>query len=133
MRTLIVLLMAAVLSTTVQASDESGEKSIQHLKVADVTSIEDARKIFIEKTSEIRSKRDLDEAELQQIHVITYTLEKSVEFFTFNLIGDNKKLADDLAVVVENIHLNSERNRKEQTKKHLNQYFVLADRLIASF
>ncbi|AZZ97112.1 DUF6746 family protein [Pseudoalteromonas sp. R3] len=129
MKTLIVLLMTAVVAFSAHAD----EKSIQHLKVADVTSVEDARKIFIEKTSEIRSKRDLDAAELQDIHVITYTLEKSVEFFTLNLIGDKKKLAEDIAVVVEDIHINSERNRKEETQKHLNQYFVLADKFIKSF
>ncbi|WP_247749638.1 DUF6746 family protein [Pseudoalteromonas viridis] len=129
MKTLIVLLMSAVLAFSAQAD----EKSIQHLKIADVTSVEDARKIFIEKTSEIRSKRDLDTAELQEIHVITYTLEKSVEFFALNLIGDKKKLAEDIAVVVENIHINSERNRKEETRKYLNQYFVMADTFIKGF
>ncbi|WP_240657351.1 DUF6746 family protein [Pseudoalteromonas rubra] len=129
MKTLIVLLMSAVLAFSAQAD----EKSIQHLKIADVTSVEDARKIFIEKTSEIRSKRDLDAAELQEIHVITYTLEKSVEYFALNLIGDKKKLAEDIAVVVENIHINSERNRKEETRKYLNQYFVMADTFIKGF
>ncbi|WP_125778763.1 DUF6746 family protein [Pseudoalteromonas rubra] len=129
MKTLIVLLMSAVLAFSAHAD----EKSIQHLKIADVTSVEDARKIFIEKTSEIRSKRDLDAAELQEIHVITYTLEKSVEFFALNLIGDKKKLAEDIAVVVENIHINSERNRKEETRKYLNQYFVMADTFIKGF
>ncbi|RZM84817.1 hypothetical protein C3B51_02495 [Pseudoalteromonas rubra] len=121
--------MSAVLAFSAQAD----EKSIQHLKIADVTSVEDARKIFIEKTSEIRSKRDLDAAELQEIHVITYTLEKSVEYFALNLIGDKKKLAEDIAVVVENIHINSERNRKEETRKYLNQYFVMADTFIKGF
>ncbi|WP_046003074.1 DUF6746 family protein [Pseudoalteromonas rubra] len=129
MKTLIVLLMSAVLAFSAHAD----EKSIQHLKIADVTSVEDARKIFIEKTSEIRSKRDLGADELQEIHVITYTLEKSVEFFTLNLIGDKKKLAEDIAVVVENIHINSERNRKEETRKYLNQYFVMADTFIKGF
>ncbi|WP_445354867.1 DUF6746 family protein [Microbulbifer sp. EKSA008] len=133
MRTLIALLFAVTFATTAQASPASGEKPIQHLKVADVTSMKDAKKIFIEKTAEIKSKQKLNPAELHQIHVITYTLEKSVEYFAENLKGERQKLAKDIAVVVENIHINSENNRPEKTRKDLNHYFKLAEKFEAGF
>ncbi|GAA5441900.1 hypothetical protein Misp06_00061 [Microbulbifer sp. NBRC 101763] len=133
MRILIALLFAVTFATTAQASDASGEKPIQHLKVADVTSMKDAKKIFIEKTAEIKGKQKLDAAELHQIHAITYTLEKSVEFFAENLKGEKQELAKEIAVVVENIHLNSENNRVEKTRKDLKEYFKLADKFAAGF
>lgn len=105
------------------------EKPVQHLKVADVTSAIEAKKVFFETTAQIKSKKILDEQELHDIHFITYSLEKSIAYYAENLTGKSQKLAEKMAVVVEDIHINSENNRKEQTKKHLKKYFELAAKL----
>jgi hypothetical protein len=65
--------------------------------------------------------------------VNTYTLEKSIEYFGLNLDGEKQAISKKLAGIVENIHINSENNRKEQTKKYLNEYFELADKLASKF
>ena len=117
-------------SLSALAAGESKEKPTQHLKVADVISMEQAKEIFIDKTAEIRNKRTLDMEEASQIHIITYTLEKSVAFFVANLKGEKQELAEEIAVVVENIHVASERNRLEKLQKHLKEYFDLVDKFI---
>ena len=106
---------------------------VQHLKIADVTSMQDAKKIFIDKTAEIKARKKLDPAELQQIHFITYSLEKSVAYFVENLEGSRQELAKEIAIVVEEIHLSSENNRREETEKHLNEYFGLAEKFMSGF
>ena len=93
----------------------------------------EAKKIFLEKTFEISSKQKLDEAELQQIHIVTYTLEKSVEYFAENLTDEKQELVKEIAVVVENIHLNSENNRKKDTQQQLIKYFELANKFIYKY
>lgn len=133
MKKLFLLLFAFVFASHVLAGGDSEEKPIQHLILADVASMEDAKQIFIEKTSEIKSKKKLDELELQQIHVITYSLEKSVAYFAQNLKGDRQDLAKEIAIVVEDIHLDSENNHQDKTKEHLNKYFDLAEKFISGF
>lgn len=110
--------------------DDDKSKPVQHLKIADVTSFDAAKKIFIEKTAEIKSKTKLDPMELQQIHFITYSLEKAVAYFAENLKGDQQKLAMKIAEVVENVHLASENNRKSETVKNLSEYYKLAESLL---
>ena len=107
--------------------DGDKTKPVQHLKIADVTSFASAKKIFIDKTAEIKSKTKLDPTELQQIHFITYSLEKAVAYFAENLKGDQQKLAMKIAEVVENVHLASENNRKSDTVKNLSEYYKLAE------
>jgi hypothetical protein len=122
-----ILVLAFGLHIVVGEASEEGP--VQHLKIAEVTSMEDAEKIFQEKTAEMKSKKKLDPLELQQIHVITYSLEKSVAYFAENLTdATGQELAKEIAVVVEDIHVNSENNRQEQTKNYLNEYFDLAKR-----
>ena len=127
------LVLTGCESTALAPAGETKKAPVQHLKVAEVTSMEDAEKIFVEKTAEIRSKAKLDVPELQEIHVATYTLEKSVAYFAENLTGARQELAKEIAVVVEDIHINSENNRKETTQQHLARYFELADKLISGF
>ena len=117
----------------VMASNESKEEPVQHLKIPDVTSMKDAKKIFIETTSEIKSKKNLDQLELQQIHIITYSLEKSVAYFVENLKGERQELANEIAVVVEDIHISSENNRQKEAETYLNKYFNLAEKFISGF
>lgn len=130
MKNLAGLLLALSFSASVMASDISKEEPIQHLVVPNVTSVEEAKKVFLESTFQINSKQKLDDAELQQIHIITYSLEKSVAYFAENLTEEGRTLLKEIAVVVENIHLNSENNRKEETRKQLAAYFKLANLFI---
>ena len=132
MKALIALLFAITLVTPAYASDQPDAEPIHHFKLADLTSAADAKRIFIEKTAEMKSKTNLDAAALHEIHIITYTLEKSVEFFTQNLTGNQQAQAKALAIVVEDIHLSSENNQTDKTQQHLNQYFQLADKFIAA-
>ncbi len=133
MKQLALLVFSMLLSLSVLAADESKEKPTQHLKIADVNSMEEAKEIFIDKTVEIRNKKTLNLEEVSQIHIITYTLEKSVAYFAENLKGEKQKLAKEIAVVVEDIHIASESNRLEKLKKHLNEYFDLVDKFIFCF
>jgi hypothetical protein len=122
-----------IFSLSVLAGDESNEKPTQHLQVADVQSMEEAKAIFLDKTAEIRAKKPLNLENASQIHIITYTLEKSVAYFAENLTGDRQELAKEIAVVVEDIHIASEGNRLEELKEHLNNYFVLVDKFLFCF
>ena len=128
-----IFMFAGCASTSTESVDAPKKKPTQHLKVDDVTTIKDAEAIFILKTSEIKRKTVLDVTELQEIHIITYTLEKSVAYLAENLKGENQSLAKELAVIVEDIHLNSEDNKKEETQKHISKYMELAKKLIANF
>jgi hypothetical protein len=122
-----------IFSLSVLAGDESNEKPTQHLQVADVQSMEEAKAIFLDKTAEIRAKKPLNLENASQIHIITYTLEKSVAYFAENLTGDRQELAKEIAVVVEDIHIASEGNRLEELKEHLNNYSVLVDKFLFCF
>ena len=133
MKKLLLLFFAFMCAVPALVSGSSEDKPVQHIKVADVTSAEEARKIFMETTTEIKKRKKLDPSELQQIHIITYSLEKSVAYFVENLKGERQTLAQEIAVVVEDIHLASENNRKEETEKVLTRYFNLADRFISGF
>ncbi|MCW9014190.1 MAG: hypothetical protein OQL06_10435 [Gammaproteobacteria bacterium] len=133
MKQLALLIFTMLFSFSVLATDESKEKPTQHLKVADVKSMKVAKEIFLDKTVEIRNKKILNLEEVLQIHVTTYSLEKSVAFFAANLKGEKQELAKEIAVVVEDIHLASENNRLEKLKKHLKKYFDLVDKFIFCF
>ncbi|MEM7015332.1 MAG: DUF6746 family protein, partial [Verrucomicrobiota bacterium] len=100
---------------------------IQHLQIPDVTSYEDANKIFLERTGEIMSKEKLDNTELHEIHMATYHLEKAVAFFAENSEGAEKEAAEKIAVVVEEVHLSSETFMPDEAKKHLDEFAKLAE------
>jgi len=107
------------------ASHKEEEKPIQHLKLPDVTSHEEAVKVMKSTTDQLRGKKKLDAAELGEIHIITYSLEKAVAFFADNTSGSQQATAKKMAEVVEEIHLNSENNRTDKTKAALDEYFKL--------
>jgi len=115
------------------ATENSKEISVKHVKIADVTSMEEAKSIFIKNTSEIRRKKKFNLLELQQIHIITYSLEKSVSYLVENLKDERQYLAKKIAVSVEDIHVNAENNRPQKTIEHLNKYLNLADKFISVF
>ena len=102
------------------------EKPIQHRIVPDITDYAEARQVFAETTSEIKTKTKLDAGELHDIHMITYSLEKALAYFADNLEGDRQSSAAKIADVVELIHLGSENNRAAETKVYLDAYFELA-------
>ena len=130
MRYVVWLLSALLFIPYVQANAVSEEKPIQHLNVPDITSLEEAKKLFVEKTLEMKSKQVLDVEALQQIHLITYSLEKSVAYFSKTLSGNERLLINDIAQIVEAIHLHSEHNRPVETENQLTHYFNLASRFI---
>lgn len=130
MKQLAGLFFALVIAASAQASGVSDGKPVQHLKIADISSLSDAKTVFIEKTLEMKGKQKLDAEELHEIHIITYSLEKSVAYFAEQSTGSDKELMEKIAVVVEEVHLNSENNRKDETKKELDTYFKLASEFI---
>lgn len=130
MKHLVLCISALLISSLSFASGvHDEEKSIQHFKAADVTSLEEAKSIFFETSDSIKQKKQLDEKELHEIHIITYTLEKSVAYLSEHLTDKGQALAQDIAVVVEDIHINSENNRQEKTREHLDKYFLLVEKL----
>ena len=112
-----------------EAKCEKSEKAVQHLKVADITSMDEAKKVFAETNTQLKSKKKLDAVELHEIHMITYSTEKAVAYFAENLNGSQQKDAKNLAVVLEEVHIASENNRSEETNQKLAQYFKQADAL----
>jgi len=133
MRQLALLVLTTLFSFSALAAGESEEKPTQHLQVAEVQSMQEAKAVFLDKTAEIRSKLPLTLENASHIHIITYTLEKSVAYFADNLEGDKKALAEEMAVVVEDIHITSESNRLGELKEHLDKYFALVDEFVFCF
>ena len=56
----------------------------------------------------------------------TYSLEKAVAYFVENSEAEGQILAEQIAVVVEEIHLASENNRSEDTRSYIDQLDKLA-------
>jgi len=133
MKKFFVLVLVMFLSLPVLAAEVSKAKPTQHLNIPDVTSMEDAKLIFLRKTLEMKDKKSIGLEEASEIHIITYTLEKSVAYFAENLTGEKQSLAKQMAVVVEDIHINSESNQLHELEKHLKKYFDMADKFIFCF
>ena len=119
-------------TATVEASAKSSiaiaevKKPIQHLKVADITSMDGAVKAFNETVDKLKAKTKFDGAELHEIHMITYSTEKAIAYFGENFTGEEKELAKKAAIVLEEVHLASESNNKENTQKSLTEFLALA-------
>lgn len=112
--------------------ETEGEKPIQHLKLPDITSQQKAVEVMKSTTVQLKSKKKLEDSELGNIHIITYSLEKAIAYFVENSVGDQQAAAKKMAEVVEAVHLNSENNRAEKTKAALDEYFKLAGAFISS-
>ena len=110
---------------TVDANSVQAEKPIQYLKLDDTATGSSAAEVMKSTTEQLLAKTNLDALELHEIHMITYSLEKAVAFFAENLSGARQVTAQEMAVVVEEVHLSSENNRKEDTKAAFDQYFAL--------
>jgi len=107
--------------------EQSEEKPIQHLNLPDITSRERAITVMDSTTTLLKTKTKLDAKELNEIHIITYSLEKAVAYFATNTAGEQKQTAERIAEVVEEVHLNSENNRAEKTKLALDEYYELEE------
>ena len=92
---------------TVKENSEQDEKPIQHLKLEDTKTEFKADEVMKSTTEQLRAKTNLDALELHEIHMITYSLEKAVAFFAENLSGARQVTAQEMAVVVEEVHLSS--------------------------
>jgi len=110
------------------ASLNASEKPVQHLNLPDVTSLEEANRVFVETTNKLKQKTQLDSAELQEIHIITYSLERAIAYFAQNSVGEKQLDAEKMAELVELVHLESENDRGTTTRRHLEEYFELAKR-----
>ena len=106
---------------------EEKEKPVQHLKLADITSKDTAVEVMKSTTQDLKGKTKLDVTEMNEIHIITYSLEKAIAYFTENITGDQQALAKKMAEVVEEVHLNSENHRTEKTKAALEKYYPLEE------
>ena len=130
-------LVGAVLVTSCNnkesRADDSEEKPIQHLQLENITSLEEAKKVFLADTKKLKSMTKLDSSELNEIHFITYSLERAVAYFSENLRDKAQSISKEMAVVVEDLHLDSENSRAEKSKLHLEAYFKLADSLGKNF
>ena len=108
------------------AAHEHEEKPIQHLKLGNILSLEEATTVFTKEVAFITANEELTAGILHEIHMSTYSLEKAVAYFVKNSQGEQKSLADQIAVVVEEIHLASENNRADDTRGFIDQLERLA-------
>ena len=111
---------------------EKGEKPTKHVDLPDITSKEKAVEVMKATTDQLKSETKLDEKELGEIHIITYSLEKAIAYFAEHEKSEKQASAKKMAEVVETVHLNSENNRKAETKIALDEYFKLADAFTAA-
>ena len=124
--TLVAALISLLTAVMVPLDDSATETPVRHLEVPDVTSLEEARTIFFDTTAQLQSKTRMDARELNDIHMITYSLEKALAYFVENSDDKMKATADKMAIVIEEVYLGSENNRVEETRTSLVQYFQLA-------
>ncbi|MDD7986098.1 hypothetical protein PQO01_14190 [Lentisphaera marina] len=119
----------AEVKESVAPSVEDAKKPVQHLKIADISSMDNAIKVFNETVEKLKSKNKFDAAELHDIHMITYSTEKAIAYFSENLTAEQKEIAKKAAVVLEEVHLASESNNKEATQKNLTEFLSLAAKI----
>ena len=97
------------------------------MNLPDITSYEEAKAVFNQTTAELREKNKLDETELHEIHMITYSLEKAVAYLYINMKDDQQISAKEIAELVELVHVSAENYRAAETEVYLQKYFKLAD------
>ena len=97
------------------------------MNLPEITSYEKAKEVFNQTTAELREKNKLDETELHEIHMITYSLEKAIAYFSMNMKDDQQVSAKEIAKLVELVHVSAENYRGTETEVYLQEYFELAD------
>ena len=101
------------------------QKPMQHLQLPDITTQSEAWDVLQATSKQLRNRHQLDASELNDIHMITYSLEKAIAYFATQSEPTLAKQAQAMAIVVEDLHLHSENNRKEASQAALNRYFKL--------
>ena len=101
------------------------QKPVQHLQLPDITTQAEAWDVLQATSQQLRNRQKLDASELNDIHMITYSLEKAIAYFATQSEPTLAKQAQAMAIVVEDLHLHSENNRKEASQAALNRYFKL--------
>ena len=101
------------------------QKPVQHLQLPDITTQAEAWDVLQATSQQLRNRQQLDASELNDIHMITYSLEKAIAYFATQSEPTLAKQAQAMAIVVEDLHLHSENNRKEASQAALNRYFKL--------
>ena len=99
------------------------QKPVQHLQLPDITTQAEAWDVLQATSQQLRNRQQLDASELNDIHMITYSLEKAIAYFATQSEPTLAKQAQAMAIVVEDLHLHSENNRKEASQAALNHYF----------
>ena len=127
MKSVLLAIFAIILTSFFSAPAFAIKDAVQHMHLPDLTSYEEAKKVFNQMTEELREKNKLDATELQEVHMITYSLEKAVAYFSKNMEGDQQVSAKEIADLVELVHVSAENNRASETKVYLQEYFELAN------
>lgn len=123
----IAYLLTVLVLFSFAAQSSADDKPIKHIEVEDISVASEAKNVFNETTLRLKSMQSLNAQELHDIHMITYSLEKAVAYYVINSNGERKNSAEEIAEVVEKIHLASENDRSTQVRTHLDEYFELAD------
>ena len=129
----VLLILLSISSLSFNAQVLAEEKAVQHKVVADITEVDTAKSVFNSTTAELKTKQELNAAELHEIHMITYSLEKAVAYFVDTKQGQAQTDAEQRAGVVELVHSASENNRSTETRVYLDEYFKLADAFSAAW
>jgi len=103
------------------------EEPIRHINLPDITSRERAVEVMDSTTAELKSRNNLNAEALSEIHYTTYSLEKAVAYFVENSSGKQQTTASEMAAVVEELHIHSEKNRSEETRNTLDEYFRIQE------
>ena len=127
MKSRLLTIFAIVFTASYPASVYAEKQAVKHMDLPDITSYEEAVRVFNETTMELRKKSKLDEAELHEIHIITYSLEKAIAYFSVHMKDEQQDHAKKMAELVELVHIGSENNRVAETGAYLQEYFQLAD------
>ena len=127
MKSVLLAISAIILTSVFSAPAFATKEAVKHMNLPDITSYDEAKKVFDQTTTELKEKNKLDETELQEVHMITYSLEKAVAYFSKNMEGDQQVSAKEIAELVELVHVSAENNRASETKVYLQEYFELAN------
>ena len=126
-KSVLLAIFAIILTSFFSAPAFAIKDAVQHMHLPDLTSYEEAKKVFNQMTEELREKNKLDETELHEIHVITYSLEKAVAYFSENTKVDQQAFAKEMAKLVELVHVSAENYRAAETEMYVQEYFELAN------
>ena len=126
-KSVLLAVFAIILTSFSSAPAFAIQDAVQHMHLPDLTSYEEAKKVFNQMTEELREKNKLDETELHEIHMITYSLEKAIAYFSVNMKDDQQVSAKEVAKLVELVHVSAENYRAAETEMYLQEYFEVAN------